>query len=144
MEKCFIQDLKRILKRLCYWKWKAWYKLLSRSGLKKFCVRSLSPNILLSGIKYWLRNQLCSFENERLTSFSYTIWFMISEKNVTRCMFLHRDACMHQKSQRGIHKMWTGGFYWWTRAYILTEGGRSFKAFMKENYAIALDNTEKC
>ena len=42
----------------------------------------LSPNILLRGMKYWLQKQLRSFENERLISFSYTIWFMISEKNI--------------------------------------------------------------
>ena len=38
-------------------------------------------------------------------------------KNITRCMFLHRGVCMDQKSQRGIQKMWTSGFYWWTRVY---------------------------
>ena len=31
----------------------------------------LSLNILLRGMKYWLRKQLCLFENERLTSFIY-------------------------------------------------------------------------
>ena len=30
-----IFHLKRKLNRLCYYKWKAWYKLLSTSGLKK-------------------------------------------------------------------------------------------------------------
>ena len=31
----------------------------------------VSLKILLRGMKYWLRKQLCSFENERLTSFIY-------------------------------------------------------------------------
>ena len=44
-------------------------------------------------------------ENEKLISFSYTIWFMISEKNITRCTFLHCGACMHQKSQQSIQKI---------------------------------------
>ena len=37
--------------------------------------------------------------------------------------------------------MWTSGFYWYEHyMYILTEGGRSFKTLLKENYAIALDS----
>ena len=40
----------------------------------------LSPNILLKGMKYQLRKKLCSFENRRPISFSYTICFMNSEK----------------------------------------------------------------
>ena len=78
----------------------------------------LSPNILLRGMKYWLRKQLWSFENERLISWfhsttQFSSWFL--KKIITMCMFLNRDACMHQKSQRGIQKIWTSGFYWWTR-----------------------------
>ena len=34
--------------------------------------------------------------------------------------------------------MWTSGFYWYE--HILTEGGGSFKTFLKENYTIALDS----
>ena len=64
----------------------------------------LSPNILLRDMKYRLWKQFCSFENERLISFSCIIWVMISKKNITRCTFLHRGACVHQKSQQGIKK----------------------------------------
>ena len=106
----------------------------------------LSPNILLSGIRYQLRKQLCSFENERCISFSYTIWFMISEKNITRKgTFLHHGACMHQKSQRGIWKILLAlklplcGLLIWTRIELI-EGDRSFKTFLNENYVIALDS----
>ena len=43
-----IFHLKWRLRRLCYYKWKAWYKLLSSSGLKRyFCNFCLPPNILL-------------------------------------------------------------------------------------------------
>ena len=36
---------------------------------------------------------------ERFISFSYTIWFMISEKKyITMRRFLHRGACIHYKS----------------------------------------------
>ena len=80
----------------------------------------LSPNIIFRDMKYQLRKQLYSFENERLISFSYIIWFIISEKYITKFTFLHRATCMHQKSQQGIQKcfqplnylnMWTSGLY---------------------------------
>ena len=122
-------------------------KLLSSSGLKKFCVRSYhQTSFCFEGhetVKYWLRKQLCSFENKRLISFSYTIWFMILEKNITRCMLLHRDACMNQKSQLGIQKMWTSGFYWWTRVYNYRRR-QQFQNILERKLSIALDSTEKC
>ena len=40
-----ICHLKMRLKRLCYYKWKAWYKLLSSSGLKKNLCTFLSCTI---------------------------------------------------------------------------------------------------
>ena len=45
--------------------------------------------------------------------------------------------------------MGAGGFYLYEHnMYILTEGGRTFKTLLKENYAIALDGcylfTKKC
>ena len=92
---------------------------MSSSGLKKFChVRFYHQ------ISFWGASNI-DYENNcahlkmkaKLISFSYIIWFMIFEKNITRCLFLHRHACMHQKSQRGMQKMWTSGFYWWTRVY---------------------------
>ena len=54
-------------------------------------------------------DQLCSFENEKL-HFKYTIWFMISEKSITRCTFLHFVARMHQKFQQGIQKNYVPKF----------------------------------
>ena len=91
---------------------------------------------------------MCLFKNERLISFSYLIWFMISEKNITRPTFLHRGAWIHQISQQGIQKILSAlkliicGLVVFIdiNKYILTEGGRSFKTFLKDNYAIALDS----
>ena len=76
------------------------------------------------------------------------------KKHITRCMFLHRSPCMNQKSQGD-----TENFFWTLKLslyglvvvfkkymylnvnmYLLTEEGRSFKTFLKENYGIALDN----
>ena len=78
---------------------------------------------------------------------------MISEKNITRCTFLHHGACMHQKSQQGIQpfKLPLCGLVVFIDEhymYMLTEGGRSFKTLFKENHAVAFDScylfTKKC
>ena len=129
---------------------KALIQIIVKFKAEKILCTFLSPSILLRGMKYRLQKQLCSFENERLISFSYKIWLMISEKNITRCTFLHRGVCMHQKSQQCIPKiisalkitfMWTSGFNWYENYMdILTKGRRSFKKCLKENYAIALNN----
>ena len=56
-----IFHIKRIKKMLCYYKWKAWYKLLSGWGMKKICARFYhAPNILLTGMKYGAPKWLCS------------------------------------------------------------------------------------
>ena len=103
----------------------------------------LSPNILLRGMKYWLRKQLWSFENERLISFSYTIWFMISEKiSQDACFFTVVHACT--KSLNKAYRKCGLVVFIDEHGYILREGGRSFKTFLKENYAVGLDSTEKC
>ena len=75
---------------------------------------------------------------------SYIIWFMISEKSITRrCACLHHGACMHQKSQQGIQKILLAlklplcGLLIRTRIEFI-ERDRSFKTFLNENYAIAL------
>ena len=85
-------------------------------------------------------------------NFVHDFW----KKNITRRFFLHHVACVHQKSQRGIHKIFSTHKIPLCRLvvfidmniYKLTEGGRSFKTFLKENYAIALDRcyvfTKKC
>ena len=79
---------------------------------------------------------------------------MISEKNITRRTFLHRGACIHQKSQQGIQKIISAlklilcGLVVFIDMNTYTEVGRNFKTFLKENYAIALGScylfTEKC
>ena len=79
-------------------------KGLSISGLKKFCVcfyHSTSWNM-----KYQLRKQLCSFENERLISLSYAIWFLISEKKILQGarFFTVVHACI--KSLNEAYKKW--------------------------------------
>ena len=58
--------LKRRLKRLCYYKWKTWYKLLSSSGLKKNLCTFLSSAIhplkgaqnIAIGHQVWYNNTL--------------------------------------------------------------------------------------
>ena len=61
---------KDILKRLCCLQtWKAWYKLFSSSGLKNFAYVSIT------------KHPFEGHENERLISFSYTIWFMTISDN---------------------------------------------------------------
>ena len=121
---------------------KALIQIIVKFKAEKILCTFLSPSILLRGMKYRLQKQLCSFENERLISFSYKIWLMISEKNITRCTFLHRGVCMHQKSQQCIPKiisvlkitfMWTSGFNWYENYMdILTKGRRSFKNAWKK------------
>ena len=119
-------------------------QIIVKFRAEKVLCMFLSPNILLRGIKYWLRKQLCSFEKERVISYSYTIWFMISEKKkFTKCLFRHRGACMHQKSQRSMQKMWTSDFYLWTRVYTYRRR-QKFQNILEKKYAIALESTEKC
>ena len=46
-------NLTKKLKKLCYYNWKTWYKLLSSLRLKKNCVRFYyPPNMVLRGTKY--------------------------------------------------------------------------------------------
>ena len=96
--------LKRRLKRLRYYKWKAWYTLLSSSGLKKFAYFYHSPPaILLRGapLNIAIGHQvLCSNKGTNwkliypwrkinwhvlpiaMAHFSYSIWLMISGKSI--------------------------------------------------------------
>ena len=152
--------------------WTAWYKLFSSSGLKKYCTRFCpAPNILLRCMKYGGTKRLCSnawvfislwrkinwhvlqIVNAR---FSYTIWFIVSEKTMTWCVFLQcGDAHMHQKSHQkkltknlcsrisnsfSPQKLPSCGLVIFIdiNMYLFTEG-RNFNTFSKENYAIALD-----
>ena len=93
--------LKRLLKRLCYYKWNAWFKLLSASGLKKYYAPFYhhAPKVLLKGMKYrarnWSRSNTYSKKEQkfifpwRKIRFRYTVLFVISEKSITRCTFIH-------------------------------------------------------
>ena len=79
----------------------------------------------------------------------------ISEKkNMMRCTFLHHGALIHQNSQQVIQQSCVPDFpilsdlnlsscglvdFINMNTYILTKG-RSFKTFLEENYAIALEN----
>ena len=103
----------------------------------------LSPNVLLRGMKCWLRKQLCSFENEKLISFSCSIWLIISEKILQdACFFTVVHACT--KSLNEAYKKCGLAVFIDEHGYILTEECRSFKTFLKENNAIALDSNDKC
>ena len=115
MEKC---HLKRILKRLCYLKWKAWYIVKFRT--KKTAYFYHPPPVILSGsTKYchWIGCQVfCSnkgmngkfiFPWRKINwhvfqiakgHFSYSIWLMISEKSIIVCYGVHVSSswwCMH-------------------------------------------------
>ena len=75
-------------------------------GLKKSYARfSHAPNLLFKGIKYHAgKRQLCSFEKGK-DHFRYTLWFMISEKKIQWCTFLHCGARRHQKCQYNVNKI---------------------------------------
>ena len=100
-------------------------------------------------MKYQLQKQLCSFENEKLISFSYKIWLMISEKKKKSQVHISSPCCMHAPKVATRHTqnffipyiifVWTSDFID-MNTYILTEGSRSFKTFLTENYAFALDS----
>ena len=108
-------------------------QIIIRFRAEKVLCMFLSPNILLRGIKYWLRKQLCSFEKERLISYSYTIWFMISEKKNSQgaCFVTVVHACTRSLSE-ACRKCGLVIFIC-EHGYILIEGGRSFKTFLKKN-----------
>ena len=95
------------MKVLCYYEWKAWYKLLSSSGLKKnictfisstrhpfeehkilgnkYCVAKYSEKVLnkwkfIFRKNNWERKINCHVLQIAKVHISYAIWFMISEK----------------------------------------------------------------
>ena len=73
--------------------------------------------------------------------------FMISEEKKYRKVHVSSPWCMHAPKVSTKHTqtffspkitfMWTSGFYWYGHVYTCR---RSFKIFLKENYAIALDS----
>ena len=106
---------------MCFYKWKAWYKLLSSSGLKQICAHFYHPpDILLRDTKYchWAPNIVSSmlailwkatkrefiFLKRKINlhvlpiakALGYMIWLMTSEKSITT--FLHVSSpwwCTH-------------------------------------------------
>ena len=161
---------KDTLKKLCYYKSKAWCKLLLNSRQYKFCASLLQkPNILLRSTKisctqtsvsqyskkerieslyfpkeWYITAQKMKFSIKDFFSkcdqirsflrilshllkkslmenfifcvqiakayFRYTIWFMFSEKSITRCAFLRIGARVYQKSLQDIQKNWVPKF----------------------------------
>ena len=119
--------LKRRLKRLCHYKWKAWYKLLSSSRLKKNCIHFYHPPVILfeRDTKYchgapscvailwkgtnwkfkflWRKMNWYGLQIAK-RHFSYTIWLIISEKSIMAYTFLyHGDVHMYQRSHQIRH-----------------------------------------
>ena len=137
-------------------------QIIVKFRAEKFLRTFLSPNVLLRGMKYRLQKKLCSFENESIISFSYTIWFMISEKISQGARFftvVHACTKSLKKASKtffqpfklhlcGLVVFNSYVYVVFNDTVILTEGGRGFKTFLKENYAIALDScylfTKKC
>ena len=125
-----ICHLNRRLKRSCYYKWKAWYTLLSSSGLKKLRILSSSPVILLRGAPLNIvigHEVLCSNKGTdwKFTflwrkinwyvlqipkaNFSYLIWLMICGKSIIYAIFIMvMHACTKSLSKQGIqNKLFT-------------------------------------
>ena len=125
----------------CYLKRKAWCNLLSSPGLKKFCACFYHQTIFWGAWNISCENDCAHLKMKGSfhSAAQFGSWFL--KKNITRCTFLHRCACMHQKSQRGIHKIFSVlklplcGLVVFIdmKTFILTEEGRSFKTFLKEN-----------
>ena len=73
---------------------------------------------------------------------------MFSGKSIKRCTLLQRGACKNEKSKRGIQKIlsvlklpsYRLVVFIDMNTYIVTEGDRSFKTFLKENCAVTLDS----
>ena len=128
---------------------------MSSSGMKDFVYVSIAKHPFE---EHGISVKNCADNEERLISFCCTIWFMISEKKYHK-VHISSPWCMqevpkvstkHTKFFQPLNYtfMWTSDFYWYEH-YTLTEaGGRSFKTFLKENYAIAVDScylfTNKC
>ena len=151
-----------ILKRLSYYKQKDWYKLLSRSRLKKVCASFYhAPNILLRGTIYCTRNNCVAILSKGMAWKFIFPWRKINwhvlqtvqvhdlvhdfwKKLIIGSLFPQRNACIHEKSQQSIQKSCVPEFLYGLvlfidmNTYILTEG-RDFKAFLKQNYAITLE-----
>ena len=145
------------MKRLCYWKRKAWYRLLSSSGLKKNCVcfHHQASFWSLWNISYenncahlkMKANFISATQYHKVHVFSP--WWMlvlkVSRRNTNFFWSFKLPLCGLVRNVRFLRNIYT---CLWTRTYLLTEGGRSFKTFLKESYAVALDGcylfTKKC
>ena len=126
-----IFNLKRRLKRLRYYKWKAWYSLLSSLGLKKICMfLSSPPVILLRGVPVNIvTGHEVLFSNKGTNwkfifpwrkinwhvlqipkaHFSYLIWLMICGKSIIYAIFIMMmHKCTKSLNKQGIqNKLFT-------------------------------------
>ena len=108
-------------------------QIIVKFRAEKVLCTFLSPNILLRGMKYWLQKQLCSFENERLISWFHSAtqfgsWVL---KKILHgaCFFTVMHACT--RSLNEAYRKCGLVVFVDEHRYILTEGGRSFKTFLK-------------
>ena len=139
-----ISFIKRILKRLCCYRRNEGLIII----IVKFRVETFftgfcyAPSIHLRGTLYlaqkWLAMLIWKWKGLH-------IWFMISEKSITRCTFLHCSVHINQKFQQVMKKilsqnfhffqpftfMWTSGFYWYERGYTYREAGTSKHSWKK-------------
>ena len=81
---------------------------------------------------------------------------MISKKNITRRTFIRHGACIptpkastrHTRNSFSSYKLSLCGLVVFIDMNTYTEVGMSFRTFLKENYAVALDScylfTKKC
>ena len=141
--------LKRRLKRLCHYKWKAlgtfflsstsyfiWegHKILSCSQ-----VAILWKGMNWKLISLWRKINWYGLQIAKC-HFSCSIWLMISEKSIMVYTFLFTMVmCAYTKSlsKQGIHKKLCTRIFNCLNTYIHTER-RNFKTFRKENYTIGL------
>ena len=114
--------LKRRLKRLCHYKWKAWYifiihQLFYLKGAKNIAVQQYSEKERIESLYF----------SEGKRHFSYTIWLMISEKSIMVYTFLHHGDACHVPAKVSANKAYRKNCLLefpiaWTHIYIQKEG----------------------
>ena len=120
---------------------KAWYKLLSGSGLKKFCVRSYHQTSFWGAWNIDYENNCDHLKMKgsfpdfiQLHNLVHDFWKKLSQ---CACFLTVMHACT--RSLNEAYRKCGLVVFIDEHRYILTEGSRSFKTFLKENYAIDLD-----
>ena len=130
--------LKRRLKRLFHYKWKAWYifiiQLFYLRGAHNIAVQQYSEKERIESLYF----------SEGKRHFSYTIWLMISEKSIMVYTFLHHGPwwcvpCTKSLSKQCIQKKLFTRISNCLKTYIHIER-RNFKTFWKENCTIGLNS----